>query len=119
MTSDEMSLEAKIHALPQELQREVEDFVELLLEKRRRPELEQLAVTHGWPPGFSRTAGSIDDPTFVRHPQGEYEQRESFERSTCSAAIPVSPSCVSRSHRSHRKCLPRLRLTWRSVLSQS
>jgi hypothetical protein len=26
----------------------------------------------GWPPGyFDRTFGSIDDETFVRHPQGE------------------------------------------------
>jgi hypothetical protein len=37
------------------------------------------------PPAISReewlrfienTAGKIDDPTFVRHPQGEYDQRE-------------------------------------------
>jgi hypothetical protein len=27
---------------------------------------------HGWPPGyFARAAGSIDDETFVRPPQGE------------------------------------------------
>ena len=34
----------------------------------------------GWPPGFiESTYGSIDDETFIRHPQGEYEERESFE----------------------------------------
>jgi len=30
-----------------------------------------------WPPGWiDATAGSITDPTFVRHAQGSYEQRE-------------------------------------------
>src|SRR4051812_16182936 len=30
----------------------------------------------GWPPGFiERTAGSIQDPTFRRHAQGEFEKR--------------------------------------------
>ncbi|AUX27533.1 uncharacterized protein SOCEGT47_081270 [Sorangium cellulosum] len=34
---------------------------------------------HGWPPGwFERTAGTIEDPSFVRHPQGEYEAREAL-----------------------------------------
>jgi hypothetical protein len=33
-----------------------------------------------WPEGwFDRTAASIDDPTFIRPPQGEYEARESLE----------------------------------------
>ena len=27
-----------------------------------------------WPPGFEQTAGGIQDETFVRHPQGEYEK---------------------------------------------
>ncbi len=26
---------------------------------------------NGWPPGYFDLAGSIDDETFVRHPQGE------------------------------------------------
>lgn len=47
MTSVEPTLEAKIRALPQELRREVEDFVEFLLEKRRRVELKQAAIAHG------------------------------------------------------------------------
>ena len=30
-----------------------------------------------WPPGWiEATAGSITDPSFVRHPQGAYERRE-------------------------------------------
>ena len=30
----------------------------------------------GWPPGyFERTAGSIPDPTFRRHDQGDFEKR--------------------------------------------
>jgi hypothetical protein len=34
----------------------------------------------GWPPGFfERTAGSIQDETFIRHPQGDFEGREPFE----------------------------------------
>jgi hypothetical protein len=79
MAIDETTLEAKIRALPPELQHEVEDFIEFLLEKRRRAELEQLAVAHGWPAGFSKTAGSIDDPSFRRHSQDEYAQRERVE----------------------------------------
>lgn len=79
MATTETTLVAKIQALPPELRREVEDFVEFLLEKRRRAELEQIAVAHGWPPGWSRMAGSIDDPSFIRHPQGEAEQRDPIE----------------------------------------
>jgi hypothetical protein len=75
-----MTLEEKIRVLPSELQREVEDFVEFLLEKERRAELERTAVAHGWPAGFvSRTAASIEDPTFLRHPQGQPEERASLE----------------------------------------
>ena len=34
----------------------------------------------GWPPGFiESTYGSIQDETFMRHPQGEYERRLEFE----------------------------------------
>lgn len=33
-----------------------------------------------WPPGwFEATEGSIDDPTFTRGAQGQFEQREHFE----------------------------------------
>jgi len=77
--SDETTLVAKIRALPPDLQHAVEKYIEVLLEQRRRAEREQIAVAHGWSPDFARTAGSIDDPTFVRHPQGEPEVREPFE----------------------------------------
>jgi hypothetical protein len=34
----------------------------------------------GWPHGWvESTAGAIDDPSFVRHPQGEYEEREGLQ----------------------------------------
>jgi hypothetical protein len=36
--------------------------------------------SRGWPPGFfEKTAGSITDPTFRRHEQGEFEKRLEFE----------------------------------------
>jgi hypothetical protein len=35
---------------------------------------------NGWPEGyFESTYGSIQDETFIRHPQGEYEERLGFE----------------------------------------
>ncbi|HJT36409.1 MAG TPA: hypothetical protein VJ783_30580 [Pirellulales bacterium] len=38
------------------------------------------AAGPGWPPGFfEQTAGSIQDETFFRHEQGEYEDRLGFE----------------------------------------
>lgn len=74
------SLEEKIRILPDELQREVEQYIEFLLIKRHRAELEALAAKNGWPANyFAETAGSITDPTFIRHPQGEFEEREPFE----------------------------------------
>lgn len=33
----------------------------------------------GWPPGYFGEETRIDDETFVRHPQGEYEKRLDFE----------------------------------------
>ncbi len=37
---------------------------------------EPAATDNGWPPGlFEEVAGGIDDETFFRHPQGEYEKR--------------------------------------------
>ena len=42
----------------------------------RKPTPEEL----GWPPGFIETVmGSIDDDTFMRHPQGKFEPREPLE----------------------------------------
>jgi Protein of unknown function (DUF2281) len=80
MTTNEPTLEDKIHALPHDLRREVEDFVEFLLHKRRRAALDDVATANGWPDGFiAATAGSIDDPSFVRHPQGEADERLPLE----------------------------------------
>jgi hypothetical protein len=80
MTSSDMTLEEKIRVLPNELQREVEDFVEFLLAKQRRAELERTAIANGWPAGFfTQTAGSINDPTFVRGEQGIAEERLPLE----------------------------------------
>ena len=40
---------------------------------------EPAATENGWPPGlFEEVAGGIDDETFFRHPQGEYEKRLEF-----------------------------------------
>lgn len=80
MLLPDMTLEEKLRLLPGDLLHEVEDFVEFLLTKRQRAELEQTAVAQGWSPGFlAQTAGAIDDPTFIRHPQGEPEERPSLE----------------------------------------
>jgi hypothetical protein len=38
------------------------------------------AKDRGWPPGYWESVyGSIQDETFIRHPQGEYEKRLEFE----------------------------------------
>jgi hypothetical protein len=80
MESSDMTLEEKIRVLSHDLQREVEDFVEFLLAKQRRADLERTAIANGWPVGFfAQTAGSINDPTFVRGEQGSAEERLSLE----------------------------------------
>ncbi len=80
MALSSMTLEEKIRELPNALQREVEDFVEFLLAKQRRAEIERIALANGWPENFfSQIAGSIDDPTFVRGDQGATEERTSLE----------------------------------------
>ncbi len=38
--------------------------------------LENVATDDQWQQFIRDTAGSIPDPTFQRHPQGEFEQRE-------------------------------------------
>lgn len=46
------------------------------------PELDRkLGVDLGWPEGFfAETAGALaEDDSFIRHPQGDYEVRESLE----------------------------------------
>ncbi len=37
-------------------------------------------VSRGWPPGFfERTAGCIQDDSFIRYPQGEFDEREMLD----------------------------------------
>lgn len=49
----------------------------------------------GWPPGwFEATAGSIDDPTFVRAPQGTHEDRRRTLPDSRSSSFP-SARCPS------------------------
>ena len=46
-----------------------------IMVEREKPAVDE----NGWPAGFfERFAGCIDDPTFERPPQGEYEVRESL-----------------------------------------
>ena len=52
-SSSDMTLEEKIHVLPNDLQREVEDFIEFLLAKQRRAELERTAVANGFEQEFA------------------------------------------------------------------
>jgi hypothetical protein len=79
MAITEKTLIELVRELPPGLHAEVRDFVEFLLEKRRR-ELTRQDETKGWPAGFfDRTAGSITDSTFMRPPQGESETRLPLE----------------------------------------
>src|SRR5689334_1577918 len=59
MTTTGKPLAELVEELPPDLQIEVRDFVEFLLQKRRRVEPPE---ARGWPPGyFERTAGSLPD----------------------------------------------------------
>jgi|GEM_PF-2539515 len=50
--------------------------VHVVVEWVDAPAEAELAWPHDW---VEATAGSIDDPTFVRPPQGTYETREELE----------------------------------------
>ena len=51
---------------------EAEYEVVLVLQPKQAPPKGATPEELGWPPGyFEATFGSIDDETFVRHPQGE------------------------------------------------
>ncbi len=78
MTTIDTSLLELIEELPPEARNEVRDFVEFLVAKQRR-ELVKRTDANGWPEGFFDLAGSITDPTFVRPPQGEVEERLPLE----------------------------------------
>lgn len=62
-------------ALPvgmEEANKEVQVTVEALTSKKEMTQEE-------WEAWVEATAGSITDPTFIRHPQGELEERDPFE----------------------------------------
>lgn len=74
MTTTEKPLAELVQELPPDLQTEIRDFVEFLLEKRRRAvlaEAEQHTMENGWPPGyFDRTAGALPDFPEIDHDTG-------------------------------------------------
>ena len=48
--------------------------------EKEKPAADEAVDENGWPVGFfERFVGCIDDPTFERPPQGEYEVREGLE----------------------------------------
>jgi hypothetical protein len=58
------------------------DGTELRVEKAPSPapRASESIVAPGWPASFSEsTFGSIDDDTFIRHPQGEFDRRAELE----------------------------------------
>ncbi|HTU91982.1 MAG TPA: hypothetical protein VMF69_18005 [Gemmataceae bacterium] len=50
---------------------EVEYEVVLVIQPKQAPPKAATPEELGWPPGYFDLAGSIDDETFVRPPQGE------------------------------------------------
>ena len=57
---------------PEEADKEVQVTVESITPKKEMSQEE-------WEAWVEATAGSIPDPTFFRHPQGEYEERDPIE----------------------------------------
>ena len=52
-------------------QPEAEYEVLVVVQPRESPAENTTPEERGWPPGYFDLAGSIDDETFFRHPQGE------------------------------------------------
>jgi hypothetical protein len=50
---------------------EAEYEIVLVLQPKEVSAMEKTPEELGWPPGYFDLAGSIDDETFIRHPQGE------------------------------------------------
>jgi hypothetical protein len=65
MATIEKPLAELVRDLPPDLEAEIRDFIEFVIEKRRKAELAELehrAVARGWPPDyFEQTAGSLPD----------------------------------------------------------
>ena len=52
----------------------------IVLMPEPEPEPQTASEKKGWPPGFiESTYGSIQDESFIRQPQGEYERQLEFE----------------------------------------
>ncbi len=58
---------------------EAEYDVVLVVQPKEPPTATPTPEERGWPPGYFDLAGSIDDETFVRHPQGELPKPIDFE----------------------------------------
>lgn len=59
---------------------EAEYEIVLVLQPKEAPLKAATPEELGWPPGyFEATFGSIDDETFVRHPQGELPKPVEFD----------------------------------------
>lgn len=50
---------------------EAEFDVVVVVQPKEAPAGATAAEERGWPPGYFDLAGSIEDETFMRHPQGE------------------------------------------------
>ena len=72
------SLTELIEELSPDARKSVRDFVEFLVTKQRSEKAKH-TETNSPAEGFFDLAGSIQDPTFVRPPQGETEERLSLE----------------------------------------
>jgi hypothetical protein len=59
---------------------EAEYEVILVIQPQETPSKAATPEERGWPPGyFEATFGSIDDETFIRHPQGELPKPVEFD----------------------------------------
>jgi hypothetical protein len=57
----------------------VEYEVVLVIQPNEVPAKTPTPEELGWPPGYFDLAGSIDDETFIRHPQGELPKPVDFD----------------------------------------
>lgn len=58
---------------------EAEYDVLVVVQPKETPAGTMTPEDRGWPPGYFDLAGSIDDETFIRHPQGELPKPVEFD----------------------------------------
>ena len=58
---------------------EAEYEVVVVVQPKESPTVGTTPEERGWPPGYFDLAGSIDDETFVRQPQGELPNPVEFD----------------------------------------